>query len=299
MFQHFTAKLLHYAVEVAPALLAGFFISGLINEFVPSGFVNRYLNRKGILPIFYVTLAGIILPVCCIGSLPIAVGLRKKGVSLGPILAFLVATPATSVSAVLVAWRLMGLGFTLYLSGSVIIMGLIIGIIGNNFSAGEGKTETETCPSCASGLGEHNHPVMPVSQKIRSIFLYSFVEQPREMGIEIAAGLVLAAAVASITPVGNIINTYLHSGLGYIFALFFGMIMYICSTASVPLAAAFVNSGMNPGAGIVLLLVGPITSYSTILVLKKEFGAKILFLYLAVISAVSLISGFVYNYIAG
>jgi len=291
----FLFKLQHYIIEVSPSLAAGFFISGIINEFVPTSIINRYLNKKGIMPIIYATVAGIILPICCIGSLPVAVGLRKKGVALGPVLAFLVATPATSVSAVLVTWKLMGVGFTLYLCATVIIMGLVLGLIGNKLKVTDGKIEAETCPHCATGAGEHNHHVNSARQRIRSILTYSFIDQPREMGLEIMIGLLIAAAVASITPVSLLIKHYLYGGLGYLFSLLFGMIMYICSTASVPMADAFVKSGMNIGAGMVLLLVGPITSYGTILVIKKEFGARVLAVYLSVIASVSLAAGYLYS----
>ncbi|MBU3955247.1 permease [bacterium] len=291
----FLFKLQHYIIEVFPSLAAGFFISGIINEFVPASIINRYLGKKGIMPIIYTTVAGIILPICCIGSLPVAVGLRKKGVALGPVLAFLVATPATSVSAVLVTWKLMGVGFTLYLCAVVIIMGLVLGLIGNKLKVTGGKIESETCPHCLTGAGEHNHHVNSAGQRIRSILTYSFIDQPREMGLEIMIGLFLAAAVASITPVSLLIKHYLYGGLGYLFSLLFGMLMYICSTASVPMADAFVKSGMNIGAGMVLLLVGPITSYGTILVIKKEFGARVLAVYLAVIASVSLVAGYLYS----
>ncbi|MCD6312002.1 MAG: permease [Elusimicrobia bacterium] len=293
----FFLKLQHYVIEVGPSLAAGFFISGIINEFVPTSIINRYLNKKGIMPIIYTTVAGIILPICCIGSLPVAVGLRKKGVALGPVLAFLVATPATSVSAVLVTWKLMGIIFTLYLSVTVVIMGLVLGIIGNSLSLDAKKIESEdaACPHCMTGKGGHNHPVKSLTSRIRSIFFYSFVEQPKEMGLEILIGLLLAATVASVTPVQHLVQNYLNGGLGYIFSLVFGMIMYICSTASVPMVDAFVTSGMNIGAGLVLLLVGPITSYGTILVIKKEFGAKVLALYITLIASVSLVSGYLYS----
>jgi len=189
----FFLKLQHYVIEVGPSLAAGFFISGIINEFVPTSIINRYLNKKGIMPIIYTTVAGIILPICCIGSLPVAVGLRKKGVALGPVLAFLVATPATSVSAVLVTWKLMGIIFTLYLSVTVVIMGLVLGIIGNSLSLDAKKIESEdaACPHCMTGKGGHNHPVKSLTSRIRSIFFYSFVEQPKEMGLEILIGLLL------------------------------------------------------------------------------------------------------------
>lgn len=131
MIIQFFYTIQHYVIEIAPSLVLGLLLSGIIHEFVPQSWVNHYLSRKGILPILYVTIAGIILPLCCFGSLPVAIGFKKKGAPLGPILAFLVATPATSITAILVTWRLLGIGFTLYLCLSVILMGLIIGIIGN------------------------------------------------------------------------------------------------------------------------------------------------------------------------
>ena len=54
---------------------------------------------------------------------------------------------------------------------------------------------------------------------------------------------------------------------------------------------------MNIGAGMVLLLVGPITSWGTILVLRKEFGGKMLAIYLAVVSVMSLALGYCFSLI--
>jgi uncharacterized membrane protein YraQ (UPF0718 family) len=70
--------------------------------------------------------------------------------------------------------------------------------------------------------------------------------------------------------------------------------MYICYTASVPLVHAFISQGMNIGAGIVLLLLGPVTSWGTILVLRKTFGNKILTIYLAIISILALSFGYIF-----
>jgi len=97
-----------YLIEILPYLVIGFFLSGLIHEFAPSQWVERYLGSRGIKPLFYATLVGMVLPICCFGALPVAVSLRQKGARLGPVLAFLVATPATSVSALLVTYGLLG-----------------------------------------------------------------------------------------------------------------------------------------------------------------------------------------------
>gem|GEM_PF-6971364 len=109
-------------------LILGFLISGLIKEFIPSDWVIKNLGGKGMIPIFYATIGGTILPVCCFGSLPIAISFYRKGARLGLVLAFLVATPATSISALLVTYRLLGLDFTVYIFLPVIALGLILGI---------------------------------------------------------------------------------------------------------------------------------------------------------------------------
>jgi hypothetical protein len=57
------------------------------------------------------------------------------------------------------------------------------------------------------------------------------------------------------------------------------------------------SQGMNIGAGMVLLLVDPITSWGTILVMRKEFGGRILAIYLAVISVMSLALGYCFSLI--
>ncbi len=75
----------------------------------------------------------------------------------------------------------------------------------------------------------------------------------------------------------------------------FLMMMYICSTASVPLVHAFIAQGMNIGAGMVMLIVGPVTSWGTILVLRKEFGGRVLLVYLVTISVAALTLGYLFS----
>ena len=70
MIVQFFIVLKDYFVEVLPFLAVGFFLSGLIHEFVPTGWVERHLGGKGIKPLIYSTLAGTAFPICCLGSPP-------------------------------------------------------------------------------------------------------------------------------------------------------------------------------------------------------------------------------------
>jgi len=325
-----------YLIEVLPFLAIGFFLSGLIHEFVPTGLVEKHLGGPGIKPLLYSTLAGTVLPICCIGALPVAVSLHQKGARLGPVLAFLVATPATSISALLVCYALLGIKFTVFIFLAVILMGLVMGAIGNlikfepkstasspqdvklakdpvcgmdvNTENGltteyEGKSYYFCSPHCQAAFEKEAQKyatgvhVKNIKERLVSVFRYAFVDMVKEIGPELLLGLVLAALVAAIAPIGKFVGAYLGGGLGYLFSLVFGLLMYICSTASVPLVHAFLSQGMNIGAGMVLLLVGPITSWGTILVLRKEFGAKTLLVYLAVVSIIALALGWCFSMI--
>lgn len=296
MIFQFLEALKYYLIEVIPALAIGFLLSGLIHEYVSAKWVERHLGGGGIRPIFYSTLVGTILPICCLGSLPVAVSFYKKGSRLGPVLAFLVATPATSISALIVCYKLLGPKLTVYIFFSVILMGLVIGILGNIFKFKPRKSRKEICPECGEVLTECEHREN-FSGRIKSILKFSFLDMPKEIGLEVILGLILAAAVASFFPIGRLIKLYLSGAWAYPFSLIFGLIMYFCSTASVPLVDAFLKQGMNIGGGLVLLLVGPITSYGTILVLRKEFGLKILTFYIASICTLSLMLGYLYQII--
>jgi len=322
-----------YLIEVLPFLAIGFLLSGLIHEFIPSRWVERHLGGEGVKPLIYSTLVGTALPICCLGSLPVAVSLYQKGAKLGAVLAFLVATPATSITALLVCYGLLGIKFTAFIFFAVIVMGLVMGFVGNlikvkpkgftcemerlaidpvcgmNVETGKAiKTEYNgevyyfCCPRCqqifesrpSEYLQTHS---MNIAHRLRHVFKYAFVDMVREIGPELLLGLALAALVAAITPVGKFVGDYFSGGLGYAFSLIFGLMMYICSTASVPLVHAFISQGMNVGAGMVLLMAGPVTSWGTILVLRKEFGGKTLLIYLGVISMIALALGYCFSLI--
>lgn len=295
MMIKFIFVLKHYLVEILPALALGFFLSGLIYEFIPTSWVERNLGKKGLRSIFYATITGTVLPICCWGALPVAVSFYKKGSKLGPILAFLVATPATSISALLVTYKLLGLKFTVFIFFSVILMGMLIGVIGNQLSFKSAGITPEACPHCQE-TSPHTHK-RNLSQRIKSVLKFSFWDMPKEIGLETLLGIVLAGIVATFVPIGLWIRKNLVGFFGYVFALIFGLLMYICSTGTVPLVDAFIKQGLNIGAGMTLLLVGPITSYGTILVLKKEFGMKILLIYLGFISFGSWVLGYIFSLI--
>ena len=287
-----------YVRELFIPIVLGFLFSGLINEFVPEKLVQKYLGDDSVKSIFMATWVGVLLPVCCMGSLPIAITLRKKGARLGPILAFLVATPATSAPALFVSWKLMGLTYTIFMAATVIVMGFIMGIIGNFIKVPAFK-EVDSCSDCCVDAHEQHAHDKRYHVRVMNVLRYAFIELPRKIGFEILIGAVVASVIVSFVPVREFVRAQLTGFKGYILLVLIGLIDYVCSTGSVPVAHALAQSGVSLGKSMVYLLMGPITSYGTILVIRKEFGGKVLMLYLLVISTVSILAGLTYDFCLG
>ena len=297
-FTHeFVQVFLMYWRELWLTLVIGFLISGFFFKFIPTSIVEKHLGEKGLRPILISSVIGTLLPVCCIGSLPIALTLRRKGATLGAVLAFMVATPATSISALIVCWKLLGLTFTAIIFIGVIVMAVLLGTVTNGIKLKEDDIEhndgADFC--CHSGTTPVRSSDMSVGQKAKEAVTYAFVTLPKEIGLEIILGIAIASFITVFEPIQHVISEYLTGLFGYVFVLIIGLVTYVCSTASVPMADAFMESGMSHGQALCYLLVGPITSYGTILVIKKDFGLRILLVYLGMICSLSLIYGLIYD----
>ena len=295
-FAQFFKVFVSYIHDIWLTLAIGFFLSGFLYQFFPTRLIEKYLGRKSLQSILIAATIGVVLPVCCIGALPIALTLKRKGASLGSVLAFLVATPATSIPALLVCLKLLGPVFTATIFFAVIVMAVILGILSDVFRFEKPGTNTIDLSlnqkSCCSE-NEISANNIPLRKKIQQALYYAFVTLPKTIGLEIILGITLSSFIVICEPIQHFIHEHLMGFVGYVFVVIFGLITYVCSTASVPMADAFIKSGMSQGQALTYLLVGPITSYGTILVIKKDFGWKVLVLYLSVITTVSLLSGLI------
>jgi len=74
-----------------------------------------------------------------------------------------------------------------------------------------------------------------------------------------------------------------------------GIPLYICASASTPVAAALVLKGLSPGAALVFLLAGPATNAATLTVVARYFGKQATMIYLSSIAICSLVLGWLTN----
>lgn len=152
------------------------------------------------------------------------------------------------------------------------------------------EAPAKSCCSHQESAGEKS-----LGARLVSALKYGFVTLPADLAPWLISGLLLAALVAAAVPKGWI-GEHLGSGIvPMLLTLVVGVPLYICATSSTPLAFALVTAGLSPGAAMVLLLAGPATNTATMAWVLKDLGKRALVIYLAVIGALALASGLVFD----
>ncbi|MDE2926012.1 MAG: permease, partial [Acidobacteriota bacterium] len=77
--------------------------------------------------------------------------------------------------------------------------------------------------------------------------------------------------------------------MSYPVMVLIGVPLYICASASTPIAAALVAKGFSPGAALIFLMTGPATNTGTIAIITSQFGARFASIYVSVVIAVTVV----------
>lgn len=271
--------------EMSPYLLLGFLIAGILSVAVSPRKVQRHLGGNGLWPVVKATLLGIPLPLCSCGVIPVSASLRRQGASRGSTVAFLLSTPQTGADSIMVTYSLLGPVFAVFRPLAALVTGIAGGLL-TRWLAGNGE-------ELKSGLqtGRENGNLPHGGNLWTRIYRYGFVTLPRDISKTLAVGLLLAALISVLVP-DDFLSTYLDGGLvAMIVMMLFGIPVYVCATASVPVAAALILKGVSPGAALVFLLTGPATNAATISTIWKILGKRVTAIYLGVVAASALVSG--------
>ncbi|GAB4276991.1 MAG: SO_0444 family Cu/Zn efflux transporter [Deferrisomatales bacterium] len=271
----------HILVESAPYLLFGFLAAGLLHGFVSTGYVERHLGQSRIGSVVKAALFGIPLPLCSCGVLPAALGLRKKGASKGATLSFLVSTPETGVDSIALTYALMDPLMTVFRPLAAFVTAVLAGVSENLFGRGAAAAPGAPTPSCGCGDAPAQGPLLG---RVREGLRYAFVDLLGELAPWLGAGILLAGLISAWVP-EEVVGAYLGEGLTPLLVMLaVGIPLYICATASTPIAAALVLKGLSPGAALVFLLAGPATNVASLTALSRTLGPGATGRYLAAIA---------------
>jgi len=272
--------------QMAPYLLFGFLAAGALSVLISPQWVERQLGKSGLGPVLKASLFGVPLPLCSCSVIPVSVSMRHHGASRAATTAFLLSTPQTGVDSIAVTYALLGPVFAIFRPLTALFTGLIGGSLVRFFgetdeSKAAGHSEPAPCDEACCANKER-------ASVLKRIFKYGLVTLPRDIGLAMLIGILIAGAMAAIVPQDHL-TAYIGGGvLSILLLMAAGVPVYVCATASVPIAAGLMHIGGSPGAALAFLIAGPATNAATFTTIWKALGGRTAMLYLLTVGASAL-----------
>jgi hypothetical protein len=279
-------------------ILLGLILAGLMEELIPRRWIERHLAGESFAATVKAALIGAPLPLCSCSVLPAAAALRRTGAGRGPTAAFLVSTPETGVDSISTTYALFDPITTLLRPLAAVLSAMGTGLLVSKYGSPV-PALTQPGPSmdattcCADEEPEHCMEEKPKDSHA-PLFQRSLRKAlgplSADLALWLSVGLVLAGLAGALLP-DNLLGVNSSLVAQYGLALIAGVPVYVCATASTPLAAALVAKGMDPGAALVFLLAGPATNLATLAVVRGLLGLRATFLYLGSIAGGAVLAG--------
>ncbi|NQU75266.1 MAG: SO_0444 family Cu/Zn efflux transporter [Planctomycetes bacterium] len=272
---------------MAPFLLFGFAMAGVLSVLISPATVERHLGGRTAGSVIRAALFGVPLPLCSCSVIPVTASLRRHGAGRGAATAFLLSTPQTGIDSIMVTYALLGPVMAVFRPVAAFITGVIGGLSANALHDDDTQEPAQTTcgESCCSKTA-----TVPHGRLWRACH-HGFVALPRDVGRSMLIGVLIAAAISTFVP-ESLLTKHLGGGLLSMLAMMlFGIPVYVCATASVPIAAVLIAKGVSPGAALVFLMTGPATNAASIAAVWKMMGRHTAIVYLATTAGAALASG--------
>lgn len=288
-------------IEMAPYLMIGLAFVAILNIYMTKEFVKKQIGKDSIWSIFKAALFGVPLPLCSCGVIPTTVYMADSKASKGAVTSFLISTPQTGIDSIIATYGMMGPVFGIFRPISALIMGIVGGLFINATNKDKPQPEKKKLSLnviTAPPKMEDDTTRKPLSERTRSSIKYAFADFLDDIVVEFLIGLVIAGAITYFLPTEFLEGTGLKSGiLGMIVMILIGVPMYVCATASIPIAVSLILKGFSPGVAFVFLAVGPATNAASIGILSKSLGKKLITYYLFAMIIMSIGFGYLLDFV--
>ena len=272
--------------EMAPYLLFGFFMAGVLHVILPKGFIERHLGKRGPIQTIKATILGVPMPLCSCGVIPVGASLHRHGAGRGATAAFLASTPQTGVDSIVATYGMLGPLFAIVRVVVAFATGILAGIVVDRIPEKSSNTVRHV---------ESEYSSDETHKSISSLLTYGFYNLPRDIGKSLVIGLFIAGILGAIIPADFFSENIGSSPLAFLMITAIAIPLYVCSTGSIPIALAFIHAGLSPGTALVFLIAGPATNAATIGTVWKLLGKWSLTAYLATIIGISWIAGWLFD----
>ncbi len=292
-------------IYILPYLAIGVLLEAIIRTMKWHLKIRQALTRFGGFAIILGTLLGAISPLCACATLPLVISLLLAGLPLAPAMALLVTSPLMSPAGyTLLNWEL-GPGWANAVLVSAVLFGLFAGYI-TQFMRRYGFTE-EAIFKNSLPEGDFHDPDYPVeelrcdcgkqlSHRVNRcthnkflVFLAKFWEGMIKIGKFALLGVVIEVLAVQFIPTAWVSGILEGNGILPIFALAFATIpLHLPQVTAAAMLYGFVSPEFGEGiklakgAGIALLVGGPVTALPVMGLFIAMFKKRVLALYLAI-----------------
>ncbi|MDY6952722.1 MAG: SO_0444 family Cu/Zn efflux transporter [Thermodesulfobacteriota bacterium] len=280
-------------------VLFGILVGGLLKVFLSPALVANHLGRGRLVSVIKAALLGIPIPLCSCGVLPAAASLKRQGANKGATMAFLMSTPESGIDSMAITYALLDPIMTVARPVSAFLAAVAAGVAENLFPAAAPTKEEErdlTCPvdgccdgrDCSPQAHKRHHTAW---EKLRAGLRFSITELWDDLAGWFLLGILIGGLITVLVP-SALMTHYLGRGLpSMLVMLLVGIPIYVCATASTPIAAALILKGASPGAALVFLLVGPATNVVSLTLLFSILGKRATAIYLLTLSCFAVFCG--------
>ena len=328
---------------LAPMLLLGLFLSGLIHVFISRQAILRWLRHDNLKSVTTSSAIGVPVPLCSCSVVPVVAEMRKKGASRSSCMSFLITAPETGADSILVTNAFFGFVVAIVRPVISFITAVVAGLFCIGLIKGD-RDEVEAsdhCQDCAHDHGSHQSLIadrddcyvspsqlkvllvnwfkelaaaagrwrsgswvqadstgqqssgdqgLDFEKLVKHVLRYGFIEIADDILFALLVGVALGGVLFLAIPSELMANEYAR-WLSYPVVVLIGIPLYICASASTPIAAALVAKGVSPGAALIFLMTGPATNTGTIAIIVSQFGTRFASIYVAAVIAVTVVLG--------
>ncbi len=272
---------------LAPWLLLGALLAALLHVLLPHNLIRRQLGGYG--GAVKAVALGVPLPLCSCGVIPAGIGLKRTGAGNGSALGFLISTPQTGVDSILVSASFLGWPFALFKVAAAAVTGVAGGWWVEAMKDDGAPVEEEAPPADAGGEPGSGGRIGGTLLPMISAMVHHGAELLQSIWRWVAVGVLVSAAIEVLLPQQAWLDLAALGAFGAAAAaLVISLPLYVCATASVPIAAALVANGLPLGAALVFLMAGPATNVATVGAVYRGFGRKVTAVYLTTVIVGSL-----------
>ena len=278
---------------MAPYILLGLLIAGLLHAFVTPQTMSRHLAQPGWKSVVKASLIGVPLPLCSCGVLPTAVAMHRNGASKSATSAFLISTPQTGVDSIAATWSLLGPAFAVLRPIAAMTTSFFGGI-----AVGKTEKDHRTEPVTACTVSQNTvETKKPLASRIVEALRYGFFDMVRSIGGWLIGGLLIAALITEFVPTDFFASLAEYPLIAMLAVVAVAVPMYVCATGSIPIALSLMLKGLSPGTALVLLMAGPAANFASVTLLSRELGRRAAAIYIASIVVGAILFGLAADYL--